>query len=166
MWVWEQIRVFLPYPHLFISNMLARQALASRTTQLCKTLSCSCRPSSCWSHFLVGNMSPGMAESGRVFSLLRLVWVGIWLVMPLILGGHMPLSPDNALCLHLFPPMWQHLFPLVQRTLPARVTVTLLSWAGFSKHLPATPILWNVSDASEMGKFKGVFLLKSNSDNR
>lgn len=37
-------------------------------------------------HFLVGNMSLGMAEAGRVFSLLRLVWVDISLIMPLIWG--------------------------------------------------------------------------------
>lgn len=67
--------------------MLARQALASRTMELCKTLSCCCRSNSCWSYFLVGNMSPGMAEAGRVFSLLRLVRVAIWLVLPFIFWG-------------------------------------------------------------------------------
>lgn len=164
MWVWEQIRVFLPYPHLVISSCSQDRAWHPEPRSYARLSHVPAGLAA--SYFLVGNMNPGMAEAGREFSLLRLVWVGIWLVMPLILGGQMPLSPDYALCLHLFPSMWQHLFPLVQPTLPAPVTITLLSWAGFSKHLTATPILWNVSDTSEMGKFKVFFLLKSNSDNR
>lgn len=77
--------------------MLARQALASRTMELCKTLSCCGRSTSSWSYFLGGNMSPGMAEAGRVFSLLRLVRVAIWLVLPLIFLGENALI--SRLCL-------------------------------------------------------------------